>query len=176
MVLFDMKKIFFLLSFAICFVNQAFSQEVRSNHSYRNLGFTQLPVVSIGGYIDVNGAQSTQETIYSQKVLNSVVAYGNNIIGTQDGIKNRATDDIVFTGEASLLFKVNGINDYGFKYGKAKIEAIEDIEILRFIENGYKVQYVEVDSESVAVDTPKDLERVRKIVEAKIRSGEISAK
>ena len=32
--------------------------------------------------------------------------------------------------------------DYGKKYGKAKIEAIEDIEILRFIENGYRVQFV----------------------------------
>ena len=47
--------------------------------------------------------------------------------------------------------------DYGKKYGKAKIEAVEDIEILRFIENGYKVQYIEVDSETVAVDTQKDL-------------------
>lgn len=54
--------------------------------------------------------------------------------------------------------------EYGKKYGKAKIEAIEDIEILRFIENGYKVQYIEVTSDTVAVDTEKDLERVRKIV------------
>ncbi len=54
--------------------------------------------------------------------------------------------------------------DYGEKYGKAKIEAIEDIEILRFIENGYKVQFIEVDSETVAVDTPNDLDRVREIV------------
>ena len=54
--------------------------------------------------------------------------------------------------------------DYGSKYGKAKIEEIEDIEILRFIENGYKIQYVEVDSETVAVDTQKDLEKVREIV------------
>lgn len=50
--------------------------------------------------------------------------------------------------------------DYGKKYGKAKIEAIEDIEILRFIENGYKVQYLEVDSQTIAVDTPNDLQRV----------------
>ena len=64
--------------------------------------------------------------------------------------------------------------EYGKKYGKAKIEAIEDIEILRFIENGYKVQYVEVASETVAVDTPNDLERVRGIVNAKIASGEIA--
>ena len=63
--------------------------------------------------------------------------------------------------------------DYGMTYGKAKVEAVEDIEILRFIENGYQVQYIEVDSETVAVDTPNDLEKVRAIVSAKIASGEI---
>ncbi len=50
--------------------------------------------------------------------------------------------------------------DYGKKYGKAKIESIEDIEILRFIENGFKVQYVEVTADSIAVDTTNDLEKV----------------
>lgn len=49
---------------------------------------------------------------------------------------------------------------YGKEHGKAKIEAIEDIEILRFIENGYRVQYYEVDSQTIAVDTPNDLKRV----------------
>ena len=54
--------------------------------------------------------------------------------------------------------------DYGEKYGKARIEAIEDIEILRFIENGYRVQFIEVDSDTIAVDTPNDLERVREYI------------
>jgi 3-deoxy-manno-octulosonate cytidylyltransferase (CMP-KDO synthetase) len=69
-------------------------------------------------------------------------------------------------------FKPAALNfycDYGMKYGKAKVEAIEDIEILRFIENGYKVQYIEVDSETVAVDTPNDLEKVRTIIATKSR-------
>lgn len=66
--------------------------------------------------------------------------------------------------------------DYGLKYGKAKVEAVEDIEILRFIENGYKVHYIEVDSETVAVDTPNDLEKVREIVAEKIKSGELTNK
>lgn len=64
--------------------------------------------------------------------------------------------------------------DYGMTYGKAKVEAVEDIEILRFIENGYRVQYIEVDSGAVAVDTPNDLARVRAIVEARIAAGEIT--
>lgn len=63
--------------------------------------------------------------------------------------------------------------DYGMKYGKAKIEEIEDIEILRFIENGYKVQYIEVDSDTVAVDTQNDLEKVRAIVAEKMAKGEL---
>lgn len=47
---------------------------------------------------------------------------------------------------------------------RGKIESIEDIEILRFIESGYKVQFIEVDSDTVAVDTPNDLQKVREIM------------
>ncbi len=55
-----------------------------------------------------------------------------------------------------------------FKNSKrTKIELIEDIEILRFIESGLYVQYIEVDSETVAVDTEEDLKKVRKIFEKK---------
>ena len=66
---------------------------------------------------------------------------------------------------------------YGFKpealkffkeHSRGKIEKIEDIEILRFIENGYKVQYIEVDSDNIAVDTKKDLEKVIKIMNNKL--------
>ena len=52
---------------------------------------------------------------------------------------------------------------------RGKIESIEDIEILRFIEAGYKVQYIEVKSDTVAVDTQNDLQKVNKIMAKKIR-------
>ena len=44
------------------------------------------------------------------------------------------------------------------------IEKCEDIEILRFIENGIKVKFIDVHYESVAVDTEKDLVKVRKLM------------
>jgi 3-deoxy-manno-octulosonate cytidylyltransferase (CMP-KDO synthetase) len=62
---------------------------------------------------------------------------------------------------------------YGFKPSalelfcnteRGKIEKIEDIEILRFIENGIKVQFVEVQSETIAVDTPNDLKKVNEYI------------
>lgn len=54
---------------------------------------------------------------------------------------------------------------------RGKIEQIEDIEILRFIENGYRVQFVEVASETVAVDTQNDLEKVRAIMKQKLEGS-----
>ena len=44
------------------------------------------------------------------------------------------------------------------------IERAEGIELLRLLENHKKVLTVEIDSESMAVDTFKDLERIRKVL------------
>jgi len=48
---------------------------------------------------------------------------------------------------------------------RGKIEEIEDIGILRYIENGYKVQFIEVESDTIAVDTPNDLQIVKGIMQ-----------
>ena len=50
---------------------------------------------------------------------------------------------------------------------RGRVECIEDIEMLRFIENGINVKFIEVDSKSVAVDTVIDLEKVRRIIKMK---------
>ena len=57
-----------------------------------------------------------------------------------------------FTKEA-LSFFVNT------KMGN--LEQIEDIDHLRFIENKKTIKFIEVKSDSISVDTPKDLEKVR---------------
>jgi 3-deoxy-manno-octulosonate cytidylyltransferase (CMP-KDO synthetase) len=43
---------------------------------------------------------------------------------------------------------------------KTKIEQVEDIEILRFLENDIPVKMIEVSSSSIAVDVPEDVEKV----------------
>jgi len=47
---------------------------------------------------------------------------------------------------------------------KGRIETIEDIEIIRFLELGYTIKMLELKKSTLAVDTPSDLRRVRKIV------------
>ena len=50
---------------------------------------------------------------------------------------------------------------------KSKLEESEDIEIIRFLEWGKKIRLVETQSGSLAVDEPKDVEKVVKILKNK---------
>ena len=47
---------------------------------------------------------------------------------------------------------------------KTKIENLEDIEILRFLELGYNVKMVLLSDNSISVDTKRDVEKVKKIL------------
>lgn len=53
------------------------------------------------------------------------------------------------------------------------IEKVEDIDHIRFLANGIDLHFNYVDSESISVDTPKDLEKVRMMIAEKIKKGDI---
>ena len=51
------------------------------------------------------------------------------------------------------------------KMDPSSIEKIEGLEQLRVLENGYRIKVVETDYDSVGVDTPEDLEKVKAMIE-----------
>ena len=63
--------------------------------------------------------------------------------------------------------------DFFVSTAQGMAEKAEDIDHLRFIEHGKEIHFTLVESESIAVDTPKDLEKVRLMIQEKIHSGEI---
>lgn len=73
--------------------------------------------------------------------------------------------------KGSLMFTYNkyvGIEcftkealDFFVNTPQANLERIEDIDHLRFLEHSQELHFSYVDSESISVDTPKDLEKVR---------------
>lgn len=77
--------------------------------------------------------------------------------------------------KGSLLFDYNkyvGIEcfskeslDFFVSTPMGEIEKIEDIDHLRFLENGKELNFSYVESESISVDTPKDLEKVKELIE-----------
>ena len=62
--------------------------------------------------------------------------------------------------------------DFFVNASMGSIEKIEDIDHLRFLENGIDLHFSYVESESISVDTPKDLEKVRKIMQMRLSRGE----
>ncbi len=46
-----------------------------------------------------------------------------------------------------------------------KTEKVEDVDYIRFLEHGVKIYFKEVESYSLSVDTPKDLEKVISIIQ-----------
>lgn len=56
---------------------------------------------------------------------------------------------------------------------RGEIESIEDIDEYRFLENGKKIKFIQSDAITLSVDTPKDLEKVNKIIKERIDKGEI---
>lgn len=60
--------------------------------------------------------------------------------------------------------------DFLFEFTKLKptpLEVSESLEQLRAIENGHRIKVVEVEYNPVSVDTPEDLEKVRRIIKEK---------
>ena len=63
--------------------------------------------------------------------------------------------------------------DFFVNTPQGSIERIEDIDHLRFIENGKEIHFTKIESASISVDTPKDLEKVRKMIQEKTETGRI---
>ncbi|MGV3466000.1 MAG: 3-deoxy-manno-octulosonate cytidylyltransferase [Heyndrickxia sp.] len=53
------------------------------------------------------------------------------------------------------------------------LESIEDIDEFRFLEHGHRIKFIQSDAVTLSVDTPKDLEKVRTIIEQKLSSREL---
>ena len=58
-------------------------------------------------------------------------------------------------------FPRKALFDFTKTKNKTPIEHLEDIEILRFLENGYKVKMIKMSNKSLAVDNNEDLEKAK---------------
>ena len=58
-------------------------------------------------------------------------------------------------------FPRKALFDFTNSKNKTPIESLEDIEILRFLEKGYKVKMIKMSNKSLAVDNNEDLEKAK---------------
>lgn len=103
------------------------------------IDFTNLKVVT-----DINGK--------GMYISRSPIPYPK---GSMDCLYKKHVGVVAFNSKA-LQFYVNTT--------RGIIEKIEDIDLLRFIENNKKVIFIDIDCDTLSVDTPKDLRRVIEII------------
>jgi 3-deoxy-manno-octulosonate cytidylyltransferase (CMP-KDO synthetase) len=48
---------------------------------------------------------------------------------------------------------------------QGELERIEQLEQLRWMENGYKIRVAEVEHDAISVDVPEDVARVEKLLQ-----------
>jgi 3-deoxy-manno-octulosonate cytidylyltransferase (CMP-KDO synthetase) len=81
-----------------------------------------------------------------------------------------ALGDVCDSGGQQAFFKHIGLYVYRKKFlellprlKESALEKSEALEQLRFLENGFRIKVVQYEYESIAVDTPADLERVNRL-------------
>ena len=127
------------------------------------------------------------DCVYTFKtpIHNPVDVVNVTIIKTVTDLNNR----ILFSSRSPIPYPKNSIDfDYYKTVGLyayprnviknyseltcGPVEAVEEHDIIRMLENGITIKAFPLETDTISVDTEKDLQRVRKIIEKEIRDNE----
>lgn len=112
------------------------------------------------------------DTLLNPNIVKVVVSeYGNALYFSRSPIPHLRGEKVDDWLNHSNYYKHLGI--YGFKVDVlerivrlplAKLEKIEKLEQLRWLSNGFEIKMVEVFSDSIGIDTPDDLKKLKKFL------------
>ena len=76
------------------------------------------------------------------------------------------SNNIFFQQLGLYAFRKNALKKF-LSLKPGKLELVEGVEMLRFVENGIKVKMVEVKDDGLSVDTPKDISFIENFLKKK---------
>lgn len=114
---------------------------------------------------------SSKEKVNSLSIPKVVVNENNELMYISRAkipeSKNLNFFKLYFKQVCIYAFSKKELSYYGVKKVKTKIEKVEDIEIIRLLEKNIKIKMVKTSEGSVAVDYPKDIKIVSRILNKK---------
>lgn len=119
-----------------------------------------------------NKVYNFMKKITSNEELNSVdipkvVTDNNNnlLYMSRLPVPTNSTYESAYKQVCIYAFPLNALKFFGIDKSKSKNEVLENIEILRLIDNGINVEMLETKNESYAVDRQEDLEKVLNLID-----------
>ncbi|MBN2789518.1 MAG: 3-deoxy-manno-octulosonate cytidylyltransferase [Candidatus Delongbacteria bacterium] len=108
---------------------------------------------------------SERAELDNMNVVKAVMDKNNNAMyfSRSEIPSNRVTTDIKYKHIGLYCYKFGFLKKY-VEMDRTPNEIAESLEQLRILENGYKIKCVEVDYDSIGVDTEEDLEKVEAIL------------
>lgn len=114
-------------------------------------------------------SEITDESEYRSKTIPKVVMRedGRLLYMSRSSIPGNKNDKFQKSWKQICIygFSRKSLLEFSKRSSKTELEEQEDIEILRFLEMGHEVQMIPLRGNSIAVDTPEDVERVRLMLE-----------
>ncbi|MZP57122.1 MAG: 3-deoxy-manno-octulosonate cytidylyltransferase [Bacteroidales bacterium] len=116
----------------------------------------------INGYTEIGGTEDSTSVNIPKVILNEneELIYMSRL--PVPGIKGRSDRPQFLKQVCIYAFSYDELKAFGERGAKTYLESFEDIEILRFLEMGYKIKMVRTASSSLAVDVPDDVVAVEK--------------
>ena len=110
---------------------------------------------------------NNHEEVQDKKIIKVITSLNNDLIymsrnpipATKEGYCDNAKKQVCIYG-----FNRQHLKDFSSFKKKTPLESNEDIEIIRFLEMGQNIKMIMLDSQSHAVDYPKDIKIVEKML------------
>ena len=122
-------------------------------------------VIASNAFVPINSPRAVVDSNIVKVILamdNTALAYSRQPIPYPKG------GECQYLRQLGLYtFSKRGLQIFA-KHPPGRMERTEEVEMFRFLEHGYKVLMVEVDDDSIPVDTEADLERVRALMSDQI--------
>jgi 3-deoxy-manno-octulosonate cytidylyltransferase (CMP-KDO synthetase) len=114
------------------------------------------------------------DAIDSSKIKIATDMFGNGLYASRNPIPfPKGRSDYQLKKFVGIQCFTKKSLEFCFNTNRGFLESIEDIDEFRFIENGHPLKFILTTATTLAVDTPKDLEKVRVIIQKKIDAGQI---
>jgi 3-deoxy-manno-octulosonate cytidylyltransferase (CMP-KDO synthetase) len=119
-----------------------------------------FPDYIINGYCSLNRDEDPNSINIPKVILNEKeeMIYMSRL--PLPGIKGRTDKPEYLKQVCIYAFTYPELKAYGERVSKSVLESYEDIEILRFLEMGFKIKMVRTSGSSLAIDVPEDVRAV----------------